>query len=92
VSWSVAENKDEESEEEESLWGDPKDPSSVGLNPHEIVKLDIVLDRANKYGRNRPAFSKTSRSVEAGFWLILADLENNKVLAIKRIASLKRRL
>ena len=29
--------------------------------------------------------------MEAGYWIILGDRENNKVLAIKRVSSLKRR-
>jgi hypothetical protein len=53
--------------------------------PGDSRKIEIMLERQSRYKPNYHAFKRTSRSVEAGYWIILGDRESNKVLAIKRI-------
>jgi len=91
VSWELVGDTEEGASSDEDLWGDSTDPAGPGLYPGNWQKIQIKLERENKYASNKPAFAKTTRSVEAGCWIILGDKETNKVLAIKRVSSLKRR-
>lgn len=92
VTWELLSDTTEGAlSDDEDLWGDSEDPAGPQLYPGQYQQIQITLERENKYATNKPAFCKTTRSVEPGYWLILGDKELNKTLAIKRVASIKRR-